>query len=157
MGTPLGSLVVPPGIDQLHGVASPPGYGRKGISFGFSHPLKGERACFSCRLPLGDPVEGPSEQLFPPGEKVGQFGDHHLLQLRIGNGPFDVAVVGVRTDNGFGPAVVADVPKVVGRIDGRDGNGYGARPLDAQPGNDPVDAVGDVHHDLFPFFYAMVF
>ena len=99
-----------------------------------------------CNVSLGNHVEQQTEIAFPGRKQFGHLGDDHHTDTGIRQHLFDITEIGVRTDNGFGAAVVGDIFKIPGRVDRCYGDAHAPGALDAQPGNHPLNAVGHVDH-----------
>ena len=103
-------------------------------------------------LPPGDDIEGPAQKPFPPGKQVGQVGDDDGFERGGVQDLLHVAEVSIGAEYGHGTGVARDIVQVAGRVDGGNGHSHPADPLDGQPGQDPLDGVGQVEDDLVPFF-----
>jgi len=74
----------------------------------------------------------------------------------VGQNSGYVTEIGVRTDYGFGPAVVGNVIKIMGRINRCDGNGHRPDLLNSQPADDPLDTVGNIQNNFLVRFDAFI-
>ena len=91
---------------------------------------------------------------FHQGSRSAKVGDEDRLQQAGIQDLLDVAEIPIGAEYGHGAGIAGDVVQIVSGVDGGYGHGHAADPLDGQPGQDPLNGIGQVQNDLIAFFYA---